>query len=631
MDVFNLQILDASIMQVAAHLSPNQKADLLLYALRGLPVDVRLKTVVENAIEACLQITSLSPENVAKARILRARSRLAVGGYISAQEDLQAALAADPENPEAKALLYQRSVAVEKLLSPAPPPSRRTPFSTEIWREIALFLPRLELKKLLFVPNALSRVACQLLFREIDIHLSSSHDEPKADWAARPGSVSLTKSDAERSADILTRIITDPAFALFVKKIRIFASGDLRDGALDFEIGMLTNAFSRLQNLHGVHVCAGYNGLSSILRLVQSAAGHIHGLSIECVSFDGPLDLSFLKLNRLSTFSYTCPHPVSPSSIPDPALSSASTICRSASEFISRNRLTLRQVSVNTSLWPFPSTALSIRNLTHISFSGLFAHNTPAFSEILTHGRQLESLTLRCLFDACKPSQCFRTHANALPFLRHFAFTVRAAPHANRTADRDLFPAIADFLRDRKDMRAVELLVPEDATIQQELGFGAAVWGMLPSLAALKSLTITYPPDLASGLAPWLVPRTVEALELYSINWSMAEPAPFLKQLSSGMPQGLRYIAFSDFPFRSGPALIPMHGFQSVKVIRVGASYFTVRRTPDAPGTSLLAVGDTAYETEPWPRRRVLYHVDEWLEWYECDAATLYRDRSICV
>ena len=37
MDVFNLQILDASIMQVASHLTPNQKADLLLYALRGLP------------------------------------------------------------------------------------------------------------------------------------------------------------------------------------------------------------------------------------------------------------------------------------------------------------------------------------------------------------------------------------------------------------------------------------------------------------------------------------------------------------------------------------------------------------------------------------------------------------------
>ena len=29
--------------------------------------------------------------------------------------DLQAALEADPDNPEAKALLYQRSVAVEKV------------------------------------------------------------------------------------------------------------------------------------------------------------------------------------------------------------------------------------------------------------------------------------------------------------------------------------------------------------------------------------------------------------------------------------------------------------------------------------------------------------------------------------
>ena len=44
----------------------------------------------------------------------------------------------------------------------------------EIWREIALFLPRRDLKTLLFVPHILSRVASQLLFRELDLHFSSS-------------------------------------------------------------------------------------------------------------------------------------------------------------------------------------------------------------------------------------------------------------------------------------------------------------------------------------------------------------------------------------------------------------------------------------------------------------------------
>ncbi|KAI5830762.1 hypothetical protein K523DRAFT_362691 [Schizophyllum commune Tattone D] len=620
MDVFNLQILDASIMQVASHLTPNQKADLLLYALRGLPPGGRPKTVVENAIQACLQIPSLSPENIAKARILRARSRLAAGGHISAQEDLQAALEADPDNPEAKALLYQRSVAVEKLLSPATSHSeRRTQFSTEIWREIALFLPRHELRTLLFVPNVLSRVASQLLFRDVDIHLSSE-DDPRDDLVPSQGYPPFRKSDAERSADILTRIITDPAFAIAVKKLRIFAARDLRSGPLDFAIGMLTNALSHLQNLQEIEVTAGYDNLTTLLRLVQSAAARVQCLAID--SYDGPLDLSFLKLGHLSSFSHSCRHPILASDTPNPAFSSASTICRSTSDFLFRNRHSLRKVALETSLWPFPSEALAIRNLTHLSFSGLFAQNTSAFDDILTHGRQLESLALRCLLDACTPSHAFRAHAAALPFLRHFAFSVRAAVHGNRASDPDLFPAIADFLRDRKDMRAVELLVPEDPVVQREVGFGAAVWGMLPTLVALKSLSITYPADLASGLAPWLVPRSVEALELEGVAWTMPDPGPFLTQLGSGMPTGLRYIAFSDFPFRAGPALIVSRGFQTVRVIRIGSNYYSVREAMDSSG-------NPTREVELWPRRRALYYAADWLEWHGCLAAMEYCARTL--
>ena len=48
--------------------------------------------------------------------------------------------------------------------------SARLPgFSTEIWREIVLFLPRRDLKTLLYVPHVLSRIASQLLFRQIDL------------------------------------------------------------------------------------------------------------------------------------------------------------------------------------------------------------------------------------------------------------------------------------------------------------------------------------------------------------------------------------------------------------------------------------------------------------------------------
>ena len=80
-------------------------------------------------------------------------------------------------------------------------------FSTEIWRQIALWLPRHDLKTLLLVPHVLSRIASQLLFRKIDLHFGSD------------------KWDSQRSADILTRIITDNAFANLVRTLRIFVPG----------------------------------------------------------------------------------------------------------------------------------------------------------------------------------------------------------------------------------------------------------------------------------------------------------------------------------------------------------------------------------------------------------------------
>lgn len=80
-------------------------------------------------------------------------------------------------------------------------------FSTEIWRQIALWLPRRDLKTLLHIPHVLSRIASQLLFRKIDLFFASD------------------KWDSQRSADILTRIITDSAFANLVRTLRIFVPG----------------------------------------------------------------------------------------------------------------------------------------------------------------------------------------------------------------------------------------------------------------------------------------------------------------------------------------------------------------------------------------------------------------------
>ncbi len=44
-------------------------------------------------------------------------------------------------------------------------------FSTEIWREIVLWLPPRDWKSLLQVPHVLGRIASELLFQRIDLHL----------------------------------------------------------------------------------------------------------------------------------------------------------------------------------------------------------------------------------------------------------------------------------------------------------------------------------------------------------------------------------------------------------------------------------------------------------------------------
>ncbi|TFK38702.1 hypothetical protein BDQ12DRAFT_712664 [Crucibulum laeve] len=602
MNVFNPKILDASIRDVSTCLTENQKVDLLLYALKSLQFEGRSRTVIHNAIQSCLQVATLSPETVAKARILRARARLASGSHFSAQEDLTAALVAEPDNPEAKALLHQRSVAVEKLLAPLP--QRKAKFSNEIWREIALFLPRRDLKTLLFIPHAISRVASQLLFRELDLHFCGpSEEEESHDWSTRSTIKDEDARHAQRSADILTRIIVDPAFASCVRTLKIYAPWRDRDGCMAFQTGMLTNALPKLINMRNVHICAGSESIICILRILQVSSPRLRGLSLS--SPDSPADISVVELRHLTHFAYS-------------TMGGNQTHIQN---FISQNRDTLRTISLDNpntiQNWTFPTQCLSIRNLTSIDFAGHFLPNSNAFADILTNGRQLESLKLTCyMFESTAASQQFRClqNTNALPFLRHFAFSVHAV--GRRVKDRDLFPAVADFVRGRVQLRTIGL-VASDIEVQRAIGFDAAIWGVLPSLLNLRGLTITYPNDLSPGLASWLIPRSLFALELTLDGVGLArDPIPFLSQLRPGIPQGLRYVGVSELPPRNAAGIIE-HGFPMVRVLRMGSMYWTVAKKEG------LTVGgsNTNNEVEPWPKRRVLYHTAEWLEWLGCEDA----------
>lgn len=139
-------------------------------------------------------------------------------------------------------------------------------------------------------------------------------------------------------------------------------------------------------------------------------------------------------------------------------------------EFLSQNKNAVRSLHLQNPTWIFPTECISIRNLTHLDFLGLFPADSHAFADILEHGHQLESLRLQCILE-CNASVQFREYNDALPFLRHFAFHLIGY----RVNDHDLFPAISDFLRDRRALRTLHLTVPSADWAQKRLGYDAKV------------------------------------------------------------------------------------------------------------------------------------------------------------
>ena len=112
-----------------------------------------------------------------------------------------------------------------------------------------MFLPRRDLKTLLFVPHILSRVASQLLFRELDLHFTGDYSgygggesDDESGGAMSSGAVGYLGGGmrdrealmeererdegrhAQRTADVLTRLIVDQKFANAVRTLKIYCS-----------------------------------------------------------------------------------------------------------------------------------------------------------------------------------------------------------------------------------------------------------------------------------------------------------------------------------------------------------------------------------------------------------------------
>ncbi|KIJ12313.1 hypothetical protein PAXINDRAFT_171259 [Paxillus involutus ATCC 200175] len=584
MSVFNPRILDACIQNVTVDLNDSQRVDVLLHALQHFPAH-GCRTTMENAVQSLLQVPSLPSTDIAKALLLRAKVRLAAGYRTSAQQDLHAVLTVDPENQDVKELIQSQHLRPEMLLRvPDCPPG----FSVEVWREIALFLPKRDLKSLLLVPNALSRIASQLLFREIDLHLTAAVEPGKVEHRPRiaHGECIDQGVDAwhyQRSADILTRILVDAHFATQVKSLSVYAASYDTMQPLAFQVGMLMNALPKLSNLRKVHCSGSKDLITRMLRNVHSHNPRLQNLSIVVADLSNDIEIPVFK--HLTHFSMT----------------SEGGCSGSTHAYLAQCRDSLRSLSINNPRWRFPAEAMSVRHLTQLEFNGCFSTDSQAFSEILTNGHQLESLMLSGALE-CTPSSLFLQHRSSLPFLRHFSLTITSL-HRHIT-DRELCPAISEFLRERTHLVTYHLLVP--STDHRRIGFDASAWGVLPALPNLRSLSITYPRDLSPALAGWLIPRSVRALLLDLSPTNSEDFVSFMSQLRAGMPPMLRYMGITSMPIRSVLNVVE-HGFLNVRVVRVDSGVWTVTRAEDG-----------SLEVEQWPYRRAKYHAAEWLESLDC-------------
>ena len=90
------------------------------------------------------------------------------------------------------------------------------------------------------------------------------------------------KRESQRSADILTRIITDAAFAAHVRTLRVFVPG--REPApITFQMGMLGNALPKLVNLKNVHCAMRWKDMYAFLRILEGVSHRLSGLSLVSV------------------------------------------------------------------------------------------------------------------------------------------------------------------------------------------------------------------------------------------------------------------------------------------------------------------------------------------------------------
>ncbi|KAI0054189.1 hypothetical protein FA95DRAFT_1552002 [Auriscalpium vulgare] len=579
---FNPRMLEASIRDVVSSLSTDQKTSVLLYAMERLPLGTSSRTVIENGVQSCIQVASMHPEKVAQARLLRARARFAVGLRGAAHQDLQAILMADPNNREARALMPPSG----KIMAGEPASRAHGPprFSNEIWREIALYLPRRDLRSLLLVSHAMSAIAGQLLFRRVHLQFGTAHHYHKWQDKDSLDTVELDKWHAQRSADILSRLVSDTAYASHVHTFIVSAPASGKNALNAFQIAMLANVLPKLINLEMFGCSMGDHAIGQVFGILEKHHRKLRSLTIDSTASTPP---ALPNLSNLTHFTYN--------GIAEEPLDLRNL-------FIGRN-VALHTLVIRNAGRLYPEGLTSLSNLTVLDLSVGF-ERPELLSDIFAHSAQLQTLRLACTADDdVQLSRCFRAHVATLPALREFMFSLHLAPRGIK--DPDLFPAVAEFVRGHPDLVVLAL----SAGWRSAVGFDAAVWGILPVLAKLHTLQIDVPEDLSPALSAWLIPRTVVALNLIL---TPKTDSSVLTQLWPGLPRDLKVVVL---PLKMSADIQALIGSRlpNLRLLCMAGAYYSVLHT-----------GSGGTQLEAWSQRRTMFSFNDHLEEIDCEEAQAF-------
>jgi len=201
-------------------------------------------------------------------------------------------------------------------------------------------------------------------------------------------------------------------------------------------------------------------------------------------------------------------------------------------QFLTTQGDALHTLIINNRSAHYLDSPLFISNLRNLHLS-LTITSVDCLNQLLEGGRKLESLQLEVFSNVRGISKAFRPHPGqgSFPVLREFAFIFLGVEYddngngdVGEDEDPDLFPAVAEVVRGHPMLEALCLSCRQGSENPEAFGYTAAIWGVLPSLVCLRTLSMDVPEDLSSALGGWLVPRTVVALEVRvyeEASWGM--------------------------------------------------------------------------------------------------------------